>query len=171
MADPPSAFIEAWIARLRPRAGTMARALDVAMGRGRHACALAAAGFETYGVDARMDALREAKASMPALRAWCADLTTYPLPRSRFDVIVVARYLQRDLFDALREAVLPGGVVLYETFTVEQRQLGRGPTSADHLLERGELRARFAEFEILAYEEVSSPDALARIAARKRRAY
>ena len=140
------------------------------MGRGRHAGVLTAAGFETFGVDLRMDALREAKASVPALRAWCADLATYPLPRASFDVIVVARYLQRSLFDALKAAVVPGGVVLYETFTVQQRQLGRGPTSAEHLLEPGELRERFSGFEILAYEEVSAPEALARIAARTPRA-
>jgi SAM-dependent methyltransferase len=170
MADPPSAFVEAWIARVRPCEGAVARALDVAMGGGRHAAILAAAGFETFGVDVRIEALREARAAIPRLHAWCADLTAYPLPRACFDLVVVARYLQRDLFGALEDALVPGGVIIYETFTVDQRRLGRGPTSPDHLLEPGELRARFAEFEILAYEEVSMPDALARIAARKRRA-
>ena len=36
---------------------------------------------------------------------------------------------------------MPGGVVLYETFTTAQRALGTGPTSPDHLLEPGELQA------------------------------
>jgi SAM-dependent methyltransferase len=168
VADPPSAFIESWVARLRPRAGAIARALDVAMGRGRHAALLAAAGYETFGVDLSIEALREARVSMPRLLAWCADLTSYPLPRARFDVVVVARYLQRDLFGALQDAVVPGGVVLYETFTVHQRRLGRGPASPDHLLQPGELRARFDGFDVLAYEEVSEADALARLAARRR---
>ncbi|HWF83434.1 MAG TPA: class I SAM-dependent methyltransferase [Vicinamibacterales bacterium] len=168
MADPPSPFIETWIARHRPRAGTLARALDVAMGRGRHAALLADAGYQTFGVDLAIDALCEARASVPRLHVWCADLASYPLPRAHFDLVVVARYLQRDLFGALQDAIVPGGVMLYETFTIHQRQLGRGPTSADHLLQPGELRARFDGFDVLAYEEVSGPDAVARLAARKR---
>ncbi len=81
-------------------------------------------------------------------------------------MIVVTRYLQRNLFHALRGAVRPGGVVLYETFTTAQRALGTGPTSPDHLLEPGELRRAFDGFEVLFYEEVTAPEAVARIAAR-----
>jgi hypothetical protein len=58
--------------------------------------------------------------------------------------------------------------VLYETFTTRQRELGRPPTSPDHLLEPGELRERFDGFDLLFYEEVAALDAVARIAARAR---
>jgi tellurite methyltransferase len=142
------------------------------MGRGRHAALLAAAGFRVFGVDVKVDAVREAIDRLAAghfvLRAWVADLTRYRLPCEYFELVVVTRYLQRDLFGAIRESLTPGGFVLYETFTEEQRSLGRGPTSPDHLLKRGELREHFAGFELLFYEEVSEPDALARIVARKR---
>jgi tellurite methyltransferase len=164
-------FIGEWLARLAPRRGEHASALDVAMGRGRHAVALAIAGFRVFGVDVRFDVVRDAvlRASAAGLRVhgWCADLTEHPLPSSRFDVVVVTRYLQRNLFHALRRAVRPGGVVLYETFTTAQRALGTGPTSPDHLLEPGELRRAFDGFEVLFYEEVTAPVALARIAARR----
>ena len=53
-----------------------------------------------------------------------------PLPSAAFELLVVTRYLQRDLFDSIRDAVVPNGVVVYETFTVNQRALGFGPTSA-----------------------------------------
>ncbi len=99
---------------------------------------------------------------------WCADLTQHPLPRGRFDLVVVCRYLQRDLFAALREALAPCGIVIYETFTTHQRALGKPPTSADHLLEPGELRERFDGFEVLFYEETVAPDAVARLVARAR---
>jgi tellurite methyltransferase len=167
MGDPPSPFVERWIRQLRAGAVAPARTLDVAMGRGRHAALLAAAGCEIFGVDRNIESLRSARAWIPRLRAWCADLTNYPLPLAHFDVIVVSRYLQRDLFTALREALAPGGVVIYETFTVEQRRQPRGPTSPEHLLEPGELRARFSGFDVLEYEEVLEPEALARIAARR----
>ena len=137
------------------------------MGGGRHAALLVGAGFTAFGVDIRFDALREARARTPELRAWCADLTRAALPEGWFDVVIVTRYLERDLFGPLRESVAPGGVVLYETFTARQRLLGRGPTSPDHLLKPGELRERFGGFDVLFYEEVSAPDAVARIAARR----
>jgi tellurite methyltransferase len=156
------------VSRLAPRIGASARALDVAAGRGRHAALLARAGFTTFGVDIKLEALRSARTQTPALRAWCADLTLIMLPHGWFDVVVVTRYLQRNLFEVLKDTTAPGGVVLYETFTSAQRQFGRGPTSPDHLLEPGELRDRFDGFDALFYEEVSGPDAVARIAARRR---
>jgi len=58
--------------------------------------------------------------------------------------------------------------VLYETFTTAQRALGSGPTSPDHLLEPGELRRVFEGFDVLFYEEVTAPEAIARIVARSR---
>ena len=165
------AFVAEWLARLAPLGGERLCALDVAMGRGRHAVALALAGFKTFGVDLRFDAVRDAtlaaEAAAARVHVWCADLTQHPLPSTRFDLIVVTRYLQRDLFPALRAAVRPGGVVLYETFTTAQRALGWGPASPDHLLESGELLRSFEGFEVLFYEEVSAPEAVARLAARR----
>jgi len=135
---------------------------------------LARGGFRTFGVDARFDALVDARAmcSRSAIDVflWCADLTRHPLPRAFFDVIVVTRYLQRDLFGALADALSPGGVLLYETFTTAQLALGSGPRSPDHLLKPDELRERFGSLQIEFYEEeVVEPEALARLAARRPR--
>jgi SAM-dependent methyltransferase len=166
---PFSPFAAEWIAKLAGTGHT--RALDVAMGRGRHALPLARAGFRTFGVDVNFDAVREtmraARDAGTPIAAWCADLTDYPLPAAAFDLVVVTRYLQRDLFPALRAALRPGGIVLYETFTIHQRALGSGPTSPDHLLREGELRGYFADFEIVFYEETSAPEAVARLVARR----
>ena len=168
----PSPFIVEWIGRIARERGLHPRALDVAMGRGRHAVALARSGFRTFGVDVALDAVREAMAAATRqgvrVDGWCADLTQHPLPRARFDLVVVCRYLQRDLFVDLGAALAPGGVVIYETFTTAQRALGRPPASADHLLEPGELRQRFDGFDLLCYEEVLAPDAVARLVARSR---
>ena len=147
------------------------RALDIAMGRGRHAVVLAGGGFHTFGVDVKLDALVSACAAARndgvAIHAWCADLTQHPLPAARFDLVVVTRYLQRNLFDALRRTVRPGGFVLYETFTTAQRELNTGPKSADHLLEPRELRAQFdvPGWTTMFYEETREPEALARVVA------
>ena len=98
----PSPFIIEWIERVAGGRAAAARALDVAMGRGRHSLPLARAGFLTFGVDIDLDAVRgamaAARAGGAAIHGWCADLTQYPLPASRFDLVIVTRYLQRDLF-------------------------------------------------------------------------
>jgi len=170
--DPPSLFVETWINRLAAQCGG-GRALDVAMGRGRHSVVLAAAGLHVFGVDNRFEVVQSAVERVRTrghrLAAWCADLTMSPLPARRFDVIVVVRYLQRDLFPTLITALKPGGAIVYETFTVLQRGRGRGPQSADHLLGHGELRERLTGCEILFETEVVEPDALAQIVARRPR--
>jgi len=164
--DPPSPFVVEWVARVAGR-----NAIDVAMGRGRHALVLARRGLRTFGVDRRFaavrDGVRRARAGNLVVRGWCADLEQVPLPRDAFDVVVVTRYLQRDLFPSIRSMTTRGGVVIYETFTVDQRSLGFGPTSPDHLLEPGELAGRFDGFEVLFYEEVTAREAVARIVARR----
>jgi tellurite methyltransferase len=141
------------------------------MGRGRHALVLARAGYTVFGVDRRLDALREAAAALAQsghrLRAWCADLTASPLPPGRFELVVVTRYLQRDLVASLKEALVDGGAIVYETFTERQLAHGRGPTSPDHLLREGELRGYFEDFEVMFAEEVNEPEAVARIVARR----
>jgi SAM-dependent methyltransferase len=173
-ADPPSAFVAAWLGRLARQAVPGRRALDVAMGRGRHAQILARAGYEVFGVDWQLDAVRDAVARGRlrglVVHGWVADLTRQLLPRGRFDLVVVTRYLQRDLFPSIRGAVVPGGVVLYETFTERQPVLGWGPRSPEHLLKPYELRDAFADFDVLFYEEVEAPEAVARLVARRRSA-
>jgi len=170
-ADPPSPFVVRWATLMAPGLPAPRRALDAAMGRGRHAQVLARLGLRVFGVDASHEAVRTARdratAGGLAISAWCADLTVSPLPPDRFAMLVVVRYLQRDLFTSIRNAITTDGIVIYETFTVNQRALGFGPKSPDHLLEPGELRRRFEGLDILFYEEVSAPEAVARLVARR----
>src|SRR3954453_3568902 len=94
--NPQSPFIDTWIPALASEFPN-GRALDVACGRGRHALPLAAAGFHVVGLDIQLDALRGARASAESLGLTlslaCTDLTAMQLPRARFHVIVVTRYL------------------------------------------------------------------------------
>jgi tellurite methyltransferase len=171
--DPPSPFIVRAVDERRDALPAPGRALDAAAGRGRHAVVLARAGFRVFAVDRHLDALRDAAARLrevPApLFAWCADLTVSRLPPIHFDLIVVTRYLQRDLFPDLVAALVPGGLLLYETFTERQRKRGRGPTSPDHLLEIGELPKLARGLDILSYEEVDDgTDAVGQLVGRRR---
>jgi SAM-dependent methyltransferase len=166
----PSPFVVEWVRRVAATRSN-GRALDLAIGRGRHATAIANAGFRTFGVDKNLAALRlavaDAAAQNIALSVWCADLEDFPLPERRFDLVVVARYLQRGLFASIERTLTPGGVLIYETFTVAQRRHAAGPTSPDHLLEPGELARAFRGLDLLFYEEVFEPEAVARFVGRR----
>jgi tellurite methyltransferase len=148
--DPPSNFLVAHAALLH------GRALDVAAGAGRNALFLARRGLHVDAIDHALAGLRRAQAAARAegldLRALQADLETFPLPRDCYDVAINIRYLQRSLFGPLQRAVKPGGMILCETFLIDQQTFGH-PRNPAFLLQRGELRAAFSACEILVYEE------------------
>jgi tellurite methyltransferase len=167
---PPSRFVVEHCAEL-PRG----RALDVASGDGRHACYLARCGWRVEAIDFAHAGLAQLAAAARrdglAVAALQADLEAFPLPRSRYDLVVNVRYLQRSLIAALKRALVPGGTILFETFLRDQQQLGH-PKNPAFLLERGELADRFRDFDMLAYcegycETESGPAFLAQMAARR----
>jgi SAM-dependent methyltransferase len=133
-------------------------ALDLAMGEGRNAIYLASRGFDVDGVDVDAAAVARARASSRKLSAPIRAVVgnvedgTYIIPIETYDVIVVFHFLHRPLFRDLREGLKAGGVVVYQTFTVDQAQLGP-PRNPAHLLRPGELRATFADWDILAERE------------------
>ena len=138
-------------ARVLPSTG---HALDVASGSGRNAFWLAARGLNTLAVDRNPSSVAGIRAAalqrhLP-LRAEVVDLEIEgaTLPISAFDVVVVVHYLHRALFPALKAALHPGGVLVYETFTRAQAQRGK-PSNLAFLLEPGELRSLVAPLEIL----------------------
>lgn len=167
---PPSEFLVAMAHRLPP--GSV---LDVASGEGRNAIFLAGRGHPVVGVDRSLEAL--SRAQRWARRAGIevdlvqADLEHWELPHAAFDVVVNVRYLQRSLIPGMRDALRPGGVVVFETFLEEQLQLGH-PRNPDFVLRHNELPALFAGCIVLHYEEGRfdlgrGPVYLARLLARK----
>ena len=107
---------------------------------------------------------------------WSVDLEApagEPLAGQKYAGIMVFRYLHRPLFEGIKQAVCPGGVVIYETFTVDQVQFGR-PRNPDYLLRPGELAATFSGWQVLhSFEGVvesaggGGPQAIAQIVAVK----
>lgn len=149
------------------------RALDVAMGRGRNALFLAGAGFETEGIDISQEAvdftLEQAGVSGVHVQALVADLEKgYPFEKDAYDLIVCFNYLHRPLFQTMKDALKVGGMVVYETFIVDQARFGR-PRNPDHLLNHNELLSLFREFRCLRYREgvIGKENAIAGIIAEK----
>lgn len=169
--DPPSRMVVAAADRIR---GCV---LDVAAGAGRNALFLARRGCRVEAIDFAYAglqlAVRAARRDGLHIYAVQADLTAYPLPANRYDAVVNTRYLERALFPAMRQALKPGGLVVVETFLLEQRTLVH-PCNPAFLLHPGELREAFADFHIDLYEEGlfadGSRDAyMARLLARRPR--
>ncbi len=132
-----------------PRTGL---ALDAAMGLGGNAGFLLGRGLRVVGVDISSVAVRRAKARNPQLMAVIGDLTRFRLLPGAFDVILNFYYLHRELWSVYRSTLCPGGILFFETLTQEMRQTNP-EIDPIYLLEPGELRRAFLDWEILVYRE------------------
>lgn len=148
-----------------------ARALDLACGAGLHAVWLAARGLRVTAVDFSAEALlrtaalaRERDVDVDCRRL---DLEAPQVELGSFHLIAGFFFLHRPLFPALREALLPGGLILYKTYTTDQLRYPGRPRHPAHLLEPNELLRVFEGFRVLRYEERWEGKGTAAIAARK----
>jgi dihydroneopterin aldolase len=157
--DPaPSRFVTQQLHRL-PKG----RALDVACGSGRHALYLASHGFEVEAID--RDAENLAKLSATAKQRHFSNVTVKHVdlerntderpefPPNTYDVIVVCFYLHRPLFPWLIEALKPNGILLYETFTIDNYFRHRHPRRWEFCLAQNELLRLTSSLRVLFYDE------------------
>ena len=144
-------FLAAMLARI-PR-GVV---LDVAAGRGRNALALARAGMQVLAVDLSAEAMRilAAAARSARLAIWpvAANLDSFHLKDESFDAIVNINFLDRALFPKFARALRPGGILIADTFLVDQAAIAH-PRDPRFLLGHGELRALAGGLEIEEYRE------------------
>ena len=117
-------------------------------------------GLDVLAVDRNDEQLAELARSSHALpgriQTDCVDLETGTipvLPRGPFTALLVFRYLHRPLAQAIESWLAPGGLLLYETFTVSQRTLGWGPSRDAFLLQPGELPQLFPGLSVEVFEE------------------
>ncbi len=150
---------------------TSGRALDIACGTGRNSLFVAQQGYTVDAIDISAEALSRLrkKASMldVPVNPILADLDTFPLPKSRYDLVMVFYFLSRPLFPAIVDALKPGGVLIYETFNVHFLDV-KPDIDRVYLLEPGELCRSFSELEILDYREGASGwDSVSSMVAKK----
>jgi tellurite methyltransferase len=133
--------------------------LDLACGYGHNAIYLALKGLTVSCCDKSEDALKRTRATAAAydvnIDIWKADLEKEaynPLKDKTYKSILVFRYLHRPLIPHIREALHPGGILMYETFTIAQPRFGK-PHNPTHLLDFGELLDWFKDGHIFHYFE------------------
>jgi SAM-dependent methyltransferase len=133
------------------------RALDLACGLGGNALLLAACGLETWAWDISDIAVARVQAATQqrgvALHAEVRDVVACPPCAESFDVIVVSRFLDRDLAPALIEALRPAGLLFYQTFTQVTVGDTKGPMNPAYRLAPQELFTLFHPLRILVYRE------------------
>jgi protein-L-isoaspartate O-methyltransferase len=160
-----------WIVQWAGLVAADATVLDVAAGGGRHTRFFADRGNKVAAIDRDVSALT-AQPNLEIVQADLEDGSPWALPGRTFGAVVVTNYLHRPPFPALLDALMQGGVLLYETFMEGNERFGR-PSRPEFLLKDGELlelvRGRFS---VVAYEArmISEPKMamIQRIAARKR---
>jgi tellurite methyltransferase len=128
-------------------------ALEVAAGTAPVGLFLARRGLRVLSMDISEAGLRlaqqKAHEHMLPLNLVVMDLTNPWLPPSGFDVILNFYYLSRPLFDSYRQALKPGGWLLFETFVQDSRRR----CNPAHTLESGELFTAFQDWNILHWME------------------
>ena len=149
-----------WVRRFAPLVPAGARVLDLACGAGRHTRLFAQAGCRVVAID-REPRLDDDLRTHPCVDVRAADLEqgAWPLGAERFDAIVVTNYLHRPLFPHLLAALMPGGLLLYETFAVGNAAFGK-PSNPEFRLAPAELlRVVGTALRVIAFEDgyVESP--------------
>ena len=105
--------------------------LDLACGSGDNGIFLAQRGCKVTCCDISPESLGQAEklagANNARVEIWQVDLEidgANPLPRDAYGAVLVFRYLHRPLLECIKKALKNGGLLVYETFTVDQPKFG-----------------------------------------------
>src|SRR5687768_14519363 len=139
------------------------RVLDIACGVGRHAIFLAENGWHVTAVDSSRVGIEVLQQRVHeagvAVEARVADLESgeFYIEPGTYDLVCVFYYLQRDLFSPIRAGVKRGGTVVAAIHLNDGKEDAK-PSNPAFLLERGELKQLFADWEITYYREGESDE-------------
>jgi tellurite methyltransferase len=138
---------------LLPPAGI---SLDLASGLGANAIFLAEHGLKVTALDISSAAIEKLNAyalnHRLAIEAKQEAIGPASLPSSAFDVIAISRFLDRSLTGAIINALKPGGLLFYQTFT-RLKVTAEGPDNPAYLLETNELLDLFSPLRTVYYRE------------------
>jgi len=145
------------------------RVLDLAAGAGRNSIYLAERECHVLAVDFALEGLRhcvrQASISGVHVQAISADLKTFVFPVCRYDLLMNFFFLQREIFPAMVDALKPGGLLLFETYTSHHQAVHKGHSMRqEFLLKPGELQMSFPELITVFDEETATT---ARLIAQK----
>jgi SAM-dependent methyltransferase len=159
----PNAFLKSQAHRLEPGQ----KALALADGEGRNGVWLAELGLDVLSLDFSANALKKARALAALrrvdLRFQQVDLATWSWPTAELDVIV-AIFIQfadppfrRRIFDGIKTALKPGGLLLMQGYRPEQLDYRTGgPSQVENLYTTALLEDSFGDFASVEINEHDS---------------
>ncbi|MGR8979233.1 MAG: class I SAM-dependent methyltransferase [Gammaproteobacteria bacterium] len=131
-------------------------ALDLACGLGGNAVYLAERGLSVTAWDISPVAIEKLNEYAGRQRLPITGRQQYidssSFAERDFDVVVVSRFLDRDLKDAIINALKPDGLLFYQTF-IRDKVGSAGPTNPDYLLSPNELLRMFSSLRVVFYRE------------------
>ncbi|GAC1434651.1 MAG: hypothetical protein NVS1B11_04430 [Terriglobales bacterium] len=163
-------LIQAYEEFIHPVFPNEGAALDLAGGVGRHAIWLAQRDWRVTLLDISKagvgKAIENAGALATKISFEIGDAANFH-GRGQYDLVLVFFFLQREIFPELVNALSPGGLLVYKTYTHLHLQFGSGPTHPMHLLQENELLKAFSGLKILHYNETIRERGVAELVARK----
>ncbi|HEX9757536.1 MAG TPA: methyltransferase domain-containing protein [Nitrospiria bacterium] len=133
------------------------KALDIAMGEGRNSLFLASQGFEVDGLERNPHAIEVCRhlalEKNLSVNTQQVNLEKTTLPSNDYNVVICFFYLQRNLIPQMKSALKKGGVLVYETFLIDQHLRHGIPKNREYCFEHNELLGLFVDFRILFYRE------------------
>jgi tellurite methyltransferase len=131
-------------------------ALDLASGLGANAIFLAERGLAVTAWDISSVAIEKlttyAAQQGLNINACQEKIVVDSFAECSFDVIVVSRFLDRTLSDAIIGSLKPDGLLFYQTFTREKISQ-KPPNNPDYLLDCSELLELFSPLKVIFYRE------------------
>lgn len=176
----PDAFVtEAHKNYLQPLLPVASAGLDLAGGAGHHAVWLAQQGWRMTLADwsdAALAVAREKAVTLPeghaieTVQGVALDVGAQFHEQGRyFGFVLVSFCLDRAVLPWLPKILVPGGLLLYRTYTEDNERLGnpRGPRNPEYLLCSQELLEVYRGMKILHYNETVANKGVAELIAQK----
>jgi len=141
---------------LLPKSG---QALDLACGLGANALLLAKQGLTVQAWDISTRALQKLKAQADtealAVKTFTQEITRRSFSANSFDVVVVSRFLDRSICNAIMECLKLNGLLFYQTYT-QHKVYPQGPENPKFLLADNEMLSLFSAMKVIYYRENSA---------------
>ncbi|MBL4682700.1 MAG: class I SAM-dependent methyltransferase [Pseudomonadales bacterium] len=159
-----------WVVKYADNVPAKSKVLDLACGMGRHTrlfiergCHVTAVDIDTKGVQDLMGNpdCRIIETDLEQSEGWILPLG--------FDCIVVTNYLYRPMLKHLVKALVPGGILIYQTFMLGNEKFGK-PSNPEFLLTADELKETYEhKLEVIAFSQglSSTPSMTQQICARR----
>lgn len=130
--------------------------LDLACGLGANALLLAQQKLQVEAWDVSSVALtklgEQAQKQHLSISTRQCLITADLLPENYYDVIVISRFLDRSLCNAIMAALKTEGLLFYQTFTRNKLDQ-QGPSNPEYLLDCNELLRLFSPLSLIFYQE------------------